>query len=113
MGLDLTIYHARRPEPGALVALPVDNPHMPEPPEGMRWYEVFYWRKAYALAEALFPGAGSPDWTPLTLARVRVALATPEQGDPPGYRHRGRSVLRDIERAMLAGDNGYLVEVMT
>lgn len=111
MGHDLTIYEARVPAPGALVALPEDNPYMPDPPEGMRWYQVFHWRNAYALAEALFPNAGSPDWRVLEGRDVARALDLPKESFPVGTKHRSDGMLTRVWAGIGAGGT-FLVEVL-
>lgn len=75
MGLDLTIYMAKRG------ARRTDNPFMPEPPVDHHWDCVAEWRKFYSLQQAIAPGAGSPEWRTLTredIERVRQAMLTPE-----------------------------------
>lgn len=109
MGLDLTIYEARAP--GAPEVEPEDNPFMPDPPEGARWYQVFHWRNAHALAEALFPGAGSPDWKVLTGQDVSRALGLPKESFPAGTKHRSDGMLTRVWSGIGAG-GAYLVEVL-
>lgn len=111
MGLDLTIYEARTPEPGALIAMPEDNPFMPDPPEGARWYQVFHWRNAHALAEALFPGAGSPDWKVLTGQDVLRALALPNESFPVGTKQHSDWMMTRVWSGIGAGRT-FLVEVI-
>lgn len=121
MGLDLTIYRATRKHD------PFYNPFAPEPPEGHHWSQIVDWRDNHKLAEALFPGAGSPDWKILTVEDMErglgavsveardVAESLTMSSDTQGLMHLAlrttATVLRSIRNLIADGDT-YMVEVI-
>lgn len=106
MGLDLTIYMAKRGTNAD------SNPFMPDPPHEHYWGQIYTWRNSYELAHALAPGAGSPEWRTLTQEDAdRAILAVQGATHQTGETLLTLRVLRLVREYIQEG-RVFLIEVL-